>query len=74
MVVREQSRSKPNDDTKQAKLKRGQSQRKNKTLSVTISIGVAERELGQKDPEQVIKAADQALYRAKKKGRNQVSH
>jgi len=42
-------------------------------LSVTISIGVAEPK-GRKDvPLAVIKAADKALYRAKKKGRNQVS-
>ncbi len=43
------------------------------SVSVTISIGVAERtaELGTADD--VIKAADQALYRAKNNGRNQVS-
>ncbi len=44
-----------------------------KTLSVTISIGVAERGGDLKQPEEVIKAADQALYRAKKKGRNCLS-
>lgn len=43
-----------------------------KTVSVTISIGVATRE--QKEQfEQVVKKADLALYRAKKKGRNNVS-
>ncbi|HEY9035592.1 MAG TPA: GGDEF domain-containing protein [Pseudomonadales bacterium] len=44
-----------------------------KELSVTISIGVAERGGELNQPEQVIKAADQALYRAKKKGRNCLS-
>ena len=43
-----------------------------KKLSVTVSIGVAEQKNNQK-PAQVIKAADKALYRAKKSGRNQVS-
>jgi diguanylate cyclase (GGDEF)-like protein len=40
---------------------------------VTISIGVAERNEKYTTPEQVIKGADKALYRAKKKGRNRVS-
>ncbi|HEY4001334.1 MAG TPA: GGDEF domain-containing protein [Candidatus Xenobia bacterium] len=41
-------------------------------VTVTVSIGVAERTDRLPEPEEVIKAADQALYRAKKKGRNQV--
>ena len=44
-----------------------------KKLSVTISIGVAEREDRTNKSDQVIKAADKALYRAKKAGRNRVS-
>ncbi len=40
-------------------------------LKVAVSIGVAERG-GKRAPEEVLKAADQALYRAKKQGRNQV--
>ena len=44
-----------------------------KTVAVTISIGVAERGPRATTPEAVIKAADKALYRAKHKGRNQVS-
>ena len=39
-------------------------------LSVTISIGVAEPSTRYRQPEQVIQAADQALYRAKELGRN----
>jgi diguanylate cyclase (GGDEF)-like protein len=41
-------------------------------LSVTVSIGVAEPSTRNRQPEQVIQAADQALYRAKGKGRNRV--
>ncbi len=44
-----------------------------KRVSVTISIGVAERSEKQPNPDSVIKAADQALYRAKKAGRNRVA-
>ncbi|WP_456396577.1 diguanylate cyclase [Desulfurobacterium sp.] len=43
-----------------------------KKIKVTISLGVAEREPGE-TLEQVIKKADEALYRAKKEGRNRVS-
>lgn len=39
-------------------------------VSVTISLGVAERSAQLGSPEQVIKAADQALYNAKGAGRN----
>lgn len=42
------------------------------TLQVTVSIGVASREDKNTTPEQLIKAADQALYKAKKGGRNRV--
>jgi GGDEF domain-containing protein len=44
-----------------------------KSISVTISIGVAERTEKLATPAAVVKAADKALYRAKKMGRNQVS-
>lgn len=40
---------------------------------VTVSIGVAEAGADTKDPREVIKAADKALYRAKRAGRNRVS-
>jgi GGDEF domain-containing protein len=41
-------------------------------LSVTVSIGVATSTREGPDPEQVIRAADRALYRAKAAGRNRV--
>jgi len=41
-------------------------------LSVTVSIGIAEPSTRYRQPEQVIQAADQALYRAKQRGRNRV--
>jgi GGDEF domain-containing protein len=43
-----------------------------KLLSVTVSIGAAEPAEGL-TPQQVLKAADEALYRAKRGGRNRVS-
>jgi diguanylate cyclase (GGDEF)-like protein len=42
-------------------------------VSVTVSIGIAERTDRLDTPQAVIEAADRALYRAKQKGRNQVS-
>jgi GGDEF domain-containing protein len=44
-----------------------------RTLSVTISIGAAERDGMLTAPGQVLRAADAALYRAKRGGRNRVS-
>jgi diguanylate cyclase (GGDEF)-like protein len=41
-----------------------------KQLGVTISIGVAEKNENYKTAEEVLKAADKALYKAKKNGRN----
>jgi len=46
---------------------------KPKPLSVTVSIGVAGPSAGARTPMQVVKAADEALYRAKKGGRNRLS-
>jgi len=57
----------PKDD-RQGRMARGHSS--TAQVSVTISIGVAERQGDQRSPEEVIKAADQALYGAKKAGRN----
>ena len=44
-----------------------------KLLSVTVSIGVAAPSAERGTPREVVKAADEALYRAKKAGRNRVS-
>jgi GGDEF domain-containing protein len=41
-------------------------------LSVTVSIGVAESRTPAQQPEQVLRLADKALYRAKQAGRNRV--
>lgn len=57
---------------KSGKRKRG-AFREAKSVSVTISIGAAQRNEKLATPEDVIKAADKALYRAKNNGRNQVS-
>ena len=46
--------------------------RKAKSVSVSISIGVAQRTEKIATPGDVVNAADKALYRAKKLGRNQV--
>ena len=77
MVVRQHQRSKQSRAANKAGLKarsrRASKNPTNKSLSVTISIGYATRKDDLKFPEEVIKAADQALYRAKKKGRNCLS-
>lgn len=43
-----------------------------KTVQVTISIGVAQGCRAMSSPDEVVKAADQLLYKAKEAGRNQV--
>lgn len=42
-------------------------------ITITVSIGVAERNHRNSSPDQVVQAADKALYRAKEAGRNRVS-
>lgn len=66
VVVRSDKR--PKSDRDGAK-KRG-SQQKVKTVNVTISIGVARKSRQLNNYEEVIKSADNLLYKAKKKGRN----
>jgi diguanylate cyclase (GGDEF)-like protein len=46
---------------------------KTDTVSVTVSIGVAGPSGNTVDPDDVLKAADKALYKAKQAGRNRVS-
>jgi len=56
-----------------AKTRRGQSARVDPSeVKVTVSIGIALRDAQLRFASDVIKAADQALYRAKAKGRNRV--
>ena len=50
--------------------KRKANSRQARTVSVTVSIGVAEPTAAKDSYSAVMKAADQALYRAKRKGRN----
>ena len=57
----------PNDDS-QGRQRRGAAAAT--AVSVTVSIGVCERQPDQRTPEEVLKAADQALYAAKGAGRN----
>jgi diguanylate cyclase (GGDEF)-like protein len=79
MVIREDEREEDlagNDkQVKGAKVKRqrGSYHKASKKVSVTISIGVAERSKRGQTPEDVLKLADAALYKAKGGGRNQVA-
>jgi diguanylate cyclase (GGDEF)-like protein len=59
-------------DAEAGKAKRGAAAG-GKSVSVTISIGVAASSDNMRTPADVIKAADKALYRAKQRGRNQVA-
>ena len=53
--------------------KKKRAKKNNREVKVTISIGYAERNEDAKTPDQVLKLADKALYRAKGQGRNCVS-
>jgi diguanylate cyclase (GGDEF)-like protein len=69
MAVRGEDRPKNPDDSQKLRLNKAA----HKTLSVTVSIGVAQPGDARRTPVQVLKAADEALYRAKQSGRNRVS-
>lgn len=70
LVLRDSSRP---EKARQGKKQRGAGAKEGgETVSVTISIGVAESG-GRLTPTEVLKGADEALYRAKRKGRNQLS-
>lgn len=66
--VRSKSRPK-NKKTKRPEKRKKKAPRK---TTVTVSIGAAERNGLLSKPTEVMKAADKALYKAKKNGRNQV--
>lgn len=55
------------------KKSKSRAQSVSKQIYITVSIGVAQKSDKYKTPDTVMKAADTALYRAKKKGRNCVS-
>lgn len=63
----------PQRKTKQERSTKKKKQNDFKTVSVTISIGAAIR-ADKQSFEQALKCADQTLYKAKKKGRNNVSY
>ena len=69
MAVRSDDR--PKDPEAGTRLRRLRSP--DKTLSVTVSIGIAEPDEPRATPAEVLRAADKALYRAKETGRNRVS-
>jgi len=66
MTLREDMRK-----TKNKRYRNRQEQSRAQRVGVTISIGVASKLQGQTF-EQTIKAADEALYRAKEQGRNRI--
>lgn len=73
MVIREKPREDPTTEKSEQKHRqRGSFRHAEKKVSVTVSVGVADRADDGTDPDDVLKAADKALYSAKKKGRNQV--
>jgi diguanylate cyclase (GGDEF)-like protein len=69
MMIRNNEKRPENDETGQKKRRK---KAKSGSVNVTISIGYADNdELS--EPIEVLKKADEALYRAKKAGRNQLS-
>lgn len=72
IIVRDQqSRNVPTEVAEERRGRRA-STRDEKSVSVTISIGVAGAIDETESPDDVLKAADTALYKAKKKGRNRL--
>ena len=55
---------------KPSKMTAGNQQQAKPTITITVSIGLAERSQRHSTPELVLDAADTALYRAKEAGRN----
>lgn len=73
MVIRQQERSEDTDNRSKRHRKKGSFRRADQKVSVTISIGVASRQSRNESPDDVLKFADEALYKAKGGGRNRVS-
>jgi diguanylate cyclase (GGDEF)-like protein len=55
------------------KPKNDKGRKSRQAITITVSIGVAERNHRHTSPDQVVQAADKALYRAKEAGRNRVA-
>lgn len=70
MAIRAPDRPKRSQTGKRRRASAGKAPRE---VSVTVSIGVAQRTERLDTPEKVIQSADKALYRAKKAGRNRVA-
>jgi diguanylate cyclase (GGDEF)-like protein len=67
-VIRGPERPEPNRDVRRNYYGGGT----DSTISVTVSIGVAESVDGKVPPREIIVAADVELYRAKQRGRNRI--
>ncbi|MDK9738077.1 GGDEF domain-containing protein [Vibrio sp. D404a] len=70
IIIRD-NQARPNCDETGSK-NRGRVPAKSKIVNVTVSIGLADSK-STKKPEEVMKLADNALYKAKKAGRNRLS-
>ena len=73
MAVRAPGRPKAAEDGAKRRAPHGPRGNPEKHLSVTVSIGAAAPGKDLRTPAQVLKASDEALYRAKQSGRNKVS-
>ena len=73
MAVRGEDRPKAKEEGEKRRADGEDSLPPEKLLSVTVSIGAAEPRGEGVTPAQILKAADEALYRAKRGGRNRVS-
>jgi diguanylate cyclase (GGDEF)-like protein len=65
-IIRNKKRPKKKSDKKPTKSDNTQK------LNVTVSIGIAENQAKYNSTQDIMKSADNALYKAKKKGRNRV--
>ena len=61
-----------NDNQAAVQTKKSKAKESFKEVNVTISIGLAQPDKSHNKPEEVIKCADEALYKAKRTGRNKL--